>query len=263
VFVGRIRAIGKYIASRTGLYDPARSLYRSLFDASGRRRRDCLQRFYRQIVKRGDLVFDIGANIGVYSEIFESLGANVVAVEPLPENVSILQTSFYKKKVQIVQAGAGPQVGTGKIRRATAHAMGSMSREWIDASLESSRITATPHAWLDEIEISVTTLDTLAQTYGAPDFIKIDVEGYESSVLDGLSAQPKCVSFEFNPEILHMAQRCLEKPIFSPASECNFVIGEPEKFALDAWTSKESVMSHIIAANPESYGDIFVRRPGG
>jgi hypothetical protein len=42
-------------------------------------------------VKSGDLVFNIGANVGVYSEIFASLGAHMIAVELLPENVVIFQ----------------------------------------------------------------------------------------------------------------------------------------------------------------------------
>jgi FkbM family methyltransferase len=266
--MGRVRAIGKYVASTIGLYGPARILYRGLIDTPGRKR-NSIRRFYRQIVKPGDLVFDIGANVGVYSKIFASLGAHVVAVEPLPENVVILQHCAYKKRIRVVQAAAGPHIGTGKIRRAQAHTNASMSREWIDFAEAYYRMKAIPTTWLDEIEVPTTTLDELSQTNGAPDFIKIDVEGYEESVLDGLSRQPPCISFEFNPLMLQMAQRCLEKPIFSPASECNFVVGEPERFVLDAWTNKGSVLRHIIASRPAGtwlpgeVGDIFIKRPRG
>lgn len=262
--------MGKYIASTIGCYGPARILYRSLFDTPRRnRKRNSIRRFYRQIVKSGDLVFDVGANIGAYSEIFASLGAQVVSVEPLPENVMILQRCAYKKRVRIVQAAAGPRLGTGIIRRAQAHTNASMSPEWIDFAEAYHRMNALPTTWLDEIEVPITTLDIISQTYGTPDFIKIDVEGYEESVLDGLSQQPPYISFEFNPLMLHLAQRCLEKPIFSPTSECNFVVGEPERFVLDAWTSIGSVLSHIIASRPADtwlpgeFGDIFIRRPKG
>jgi FkbM family methyltransferase len=218
-------------------------------------------------VKGGDLVFDIGANVGVYSGIFASLGAHVVAVEPLPENVVILQQCTYNDRVRVVQAAAGPHLGTGIIRRAQSNWGASMSREWIEFADAYHRMKAIPSTWREEIEILTTTLDILSQTYGAPQFIKIDVEGYEESVLDGLSWQPPYISFEFNPLMLHLAQRCLEKPIFSPASECNFVIGEPRRFVLDAWTNIESVLSRIIASRPAGawrageIGDIFVRRP--
>ena len=34
--------------------------------------------------------------------------------------------------------------------------------------------------------------------YGVPSFIKIDVEGYELSVLEGLTIPIECISVEFN-----------------------------------------------------------------
>ena len=40
--------------------------------------------FYADYIHRGDLVFDVGANVGIYSEIFTELGANVIAIEPKP-----------------------------------------------------------------------------------------------------------------------------------------------------------------------------------
>jgi FkbM family methyltransferase len=258
----RVREIGQYIAQKAGISGPARFVYRNLFDATGQKRRDSLRSFYQQIVNSGDLVFDIGANVGAYAEIFASLGAQVVAVEPLPENVLILESCENRKRIRVVQAAAGSQIGTGKIRRAKSKEMASMSREWIDASRESPRLKTIEHTWADEIEVPITTLDSLSQTYGAPDFIKIDVEGYEDCVLDGLSAQPRMVSFEFNPEVIQIAQRCLEKPVFNPASECNFIVGEPDRFILGAWTNIGSVLSEIVALHPNSFGDIFIRRPG-
>jgi hypothetical protein len=47
-----------------------------------------------------------------------------------------------------------------------------------------------------EVSISLTTLDQLIDQYGTPAFIKIDVEGYELSVLKGLSQKVPYLSFE-------------------------------------------------------------------
>jgi len=66
------------------------------------------RQFYARFIKRGSLVFDIGANIGDYSRCFLSLGARVVAVEPLPSTVEILQKTLRpKKRVHIVSAAVG------------------------------------------------------------------------------------------------------------------------------------------------------------
>jgi FkbM family methyltransferase len=41
--------------------------------------------------------------------------------------------------------------------------------------------------WNDELEVPMRTLDELIREYGVPDFCKIDVEGYEFGVIQGLS----------------------------------------------------------------------------
>ncbi len=38
--------------------------------------------FYSKLIKKNDLCFDIGANIGTKSKLFLSLGAKVIAFEP-------------------------------------------------------------------------------------------------------------------------------------------------------------------------------------
>ncbi|HEY1471426.1 MAG TPA: FkbM family methyltransferase [Candidatus Acidoferrum sp.] len=52
-----------------------------------------MYRLYSEFVSAGDLVFDIGANIGDYAEMFARLGARVVAVEPNPELIVDLKKS--------------------------------------------------------------------------------------------------------------------------------------------------------------------------
>jgi hypothetical protein len=51
-----------------------------------------IREFYRPFVKPGSLVFDIGANRGVHTREFLALGARVVAVEPIPENLERLNS---------------------------------------------------------------------------------------------------------------------------------------------------------------------------
>ena len=69
---------------RAGLFRPMRSVYRAIFNRSEFRSERIMCSFYSEWIAKVDLVFDVGANIGQYTEIFSSLGARVIAIEPNP-----------------------------------------------------------------------------------------------------------------------------------------------------------------------------------
>ena len=50
--------------------------------------------------------------------------------------------------------------------------------------------------------------DNMISRYGSPEFTKIDVEGYEFEVLNGLSQPIKTISFEFTSEEKKQAFAC-------------------------------------------------------
>ena len=75
----------KRLAKKARLYRAARWFNRHVRD-----RRELLQerndyRFYSSLLKRDDLVFDVGANIGQKTRVFLRLGTRVVAFEPQPD----------------------------------------------------------------------------------------------------------------------------------------------------------------------------------
>ena len=59
--------------------------------------------------------------------------------------------------------------------------------------------------WREEVEVEVTTLDALIAAHGVPAFCKIDVEGYEHAVLEGLSRPLPGLSLEYLPAALDPA----------------------------------------------------------
>src|SRR5262249_55512151 len=65
--------------------------------------------------------------------------------------------------------------------------------------------------WTRTVHVPVTTLDGLVARYGAPRFIKIDVEGYEAEGLAGLSAPSTALSFEFTTIQRDMACACVAR----------------------------------------------------
>ena len=75
-----------------------------------------------------------------------------------------------------------------------ASTISSFSDEWI-SSVKNTRFKGFNRDRTMEVEM--TTLDKLIETYGIPVFIKIDVEGYELEVLKGLSKPVRLISFEY------------------------------------------------------------------
>lgn len=241
-----------------GLFVPARALYAVTAGREAKRHRELKRQFFSQIVKAGDLVFDVGANLGVYSEIFASLGGRVVALEPNPDCVSHIRRSYPSPMIDVVGTAVGSAAGVSTIRLAQRSDMSSMSPEWITAIKRAQRID--DGVWSQQITVPVVTIDSLIQRFGVPHFIKIDVEGFEEHVLAGLSIQPPILSFEFNTNYLETALRSLQS-LKCPA-ECsfNFVIGEPLKFELNEWVNVYQLRAKLECLRKDmGYGDIFVR----
>ena len=132
-----------------------------------------------KIIQPGDICWDIGANIGFYTCLLasrvEGIGA-VVAFEParrtcgyLCENVSLNQFA----NVTVVNKGLSDSIEQRDLYYTKAGlAEGTASLKYANGRTASERVT------LD-------TIDNLTGELPVPDFIKIDVEGYQLEVLRG------------------------------------------------------------------------------
>ena len=233
------------------MYGPARNLYHSWY--APRR-----LRFYSSFVKRGDLVFDVGANIGTRLATFVDLGARVVAFEPQTLCFAALRRRFESnKRVQVVHAGLGQSEGTGTIRLCENDSLSSMSEAWV-RGVKSSRRFGTLQ-WGRSEEVSMTTLDRAIERYGMPAYCKIDVEGYELNVIRGLSKAIPCLSFEFNMELMSDAEEIVDRLTAIGAYEFNYCVGEPARLELVDWASPGS-MTSTLGTVRSGHVDVFARR---
>jgi 2-polyprenyl-3-methyl-5-hydroxy-6-metoxy-1,4-benzoquinol methylase len=91
----------KRVAQATGLYRPIRQLIGSKETKLARAR---MRQFISGLLPNGSLVFDIGANIGSFSEIYAQAGCHVVAVEPNPESVERLRLLTTGLSVQVLES---------------------------------------------------------------------------------------------------------------------------------------------------------------
>src|SRR5258708_21509119 len=97
----RVEEYAKNALYGSSLYNPIRSGYQRLFDQERWKFRNRSHQFFSPFVKQGSLVFDVGAYVGEYSELFAEMGARVVAVEPNPLNCDALQRIAAAHNVQV------------------------------------------------------------------------------------------------------------------------------------------------------------------
>lgn len=190
------------------------------------------RRFYRAIIKPGDLCFDIGAHLGDRADHFLKLGARVVAVEPQPLLFAALRRRFGgDPRVILVPVALGDAQGKAELAIDPMNpTVASLSPDFI---AEAGRHEGFRHVrWRERVDVEVTTLDALIAAHGVPAFCKIDVEGYEHAVLDGLSHRLPALSLEYLPGALDPALGALARLNRLGVYRFNHSPGETMRFAL-------------------------------
>jgi FkbM family methyltransferase len=149
-----------------------------------------LQRAIRKYVCAGDTVYDIGANVGYVSlSLAKQVGPSgrVIAFEPVPGNIEAFRRNIEINglaNVRLLDAAASDVAGEAVIR--IAGNLSTASLVW-----HQNNPSAT------ELRIRTVCIDELvdAGQLASPKFVKVDVEGAEGAVLQGMrrtlaSAQP-------------------------------------------------------------------------
>jgi FkbM family methyltransferase len=112
--------------------------------------------------------------------------------------------------------------------------------------------------WDSEIEVPCTTLDALVAQYGAPVFAKVDVEGFEDTVLAGLSRPLPALSFEFTTIQRDVALLCLDRLASLGPYGFDVALGESQALAFNRWISKGDMATHIAGLpHAANSGDVY------
>ncbi|MFZ1744757.1 MAG: FkbM family methyltransferase [Nitrospirales bacterium] len=144
-------------------------------------------------INPGDVVFDVGANIGLYTlPMSRAVGANgtVVSFEPDPDNLRILKHNIAANNcnnVLVMPFALGTEDGE-------------MDLYQVDSNrgyLSFADLSGTGRS----VKVRVRRGDNVLREQGIdkPSIVKIDVEGAEPLVISGLGCHPKYIQFEFVP----------------------------------------------------------------
>lgn len=136
-------------------------------------------------VRPGDVVYDVGANVGFYTVLVARLtgpGGRVVAFEPFAESAARARANAASNgfaHVEVVEAAVADAPGTAWL---------TFSNTPVTHHLAGAGATRRPSG-TDGTEVAVTSIDAFVAGGGpVPDVVKLDVEGSEVAALRGMAA---------------------------------------------------------------------------
>lgn len=216
--------------------------------------------FYGSFLTGGELCFDIGANLGNRTRCFRHIGCDVVAVEPQSSCFRKLQGRFANDPgIRLVHKAVGRETGHATIHVSPDHVLSSLSESFIERTRASGRFAAS--SWNHTETVEMTTLDQLIAEHGEPNFIKIDVEGYESEVLAGLTRPVPALAIEWTPELPENARASLSHLAALGDYEYNLSWGESMRFSKPQWRSLKSILAVVDEFEGETqlFADIYAQ----
>jgi FkbM family methyltransferase len=241
------------------IFPAVRTAYQSVFNRGKLHSRQQMLSFYSQFVRPGDLVFDVGANVGIYADVFTDLDARVVAIEPNPACLRFLRSLARRTKLKVEACAVSDRSGRIQLQLSDRSLLSTANPEW--QSIVEQNPDYSGSRFTEQIEVESVTLDQLAERHGIPNFVKIDVEGFDDRAMFGMSFRPSALSFEFNRLLPAVAHRCLDAPAISSGYEFNFQEGDEMRYLSPTWFERMEFAERLDSlVGSIQWGDVIARR---
>ena len=214
----------------------------------------------KEIIRKDDLVFDVGANTGNKSYEFLKHETRVIGFEPQPLCAKYCRKRFANNSnFMLEEIGLDSVEGGSIIYESRASGLSSMSTEFIN-TVKKERFRK--YTWENKITIKVDTLDNMIKKHGKPHFIKIDVEGYEYNVLKGLTIPIDIISIEYTPELVNNTLACIDYlESLNKNIIFNYGFRENTFFKYQKWISRNEIVSYLKSVKDYKFefGDVYIK----
>lgn len=211
------------------------------------------------ILQAGDVALDVGANIGYYAFIESALvgeTGTVYALEPVEENYARLLQNISLNNSQNIEhyrVAASDRNGPAQIHVGK-------KRNW------SSMVNTEPRRFVRSETVDAIRIDDFLEKKEIPNFVRMDVEGYEYAILEGMQKtlqRPECrnLLIEVHSDLMNQSQ---VQETFSLLRCRGFltvaIIHEPHSGWLTEQQSIRPVIAHLARriGDTEKMGSISV-----
>lgn len=205
---------------------------------------------------RGGAMIDVGAHHGGSLTPFAKAGWRVWAFEPDPNNREVLKHNFGRNPLVTISSNA---VGARAQKNAVL----------FSSAVSSGISTLTPfhHSHAQTAKVDVVTLDRTveAESIEEVDFLKIDVEGFEMDVLEGLDLErirPHAIVAEFE-DAKTRKRGYTVKDLIAKLAQAGYAIYVSEWHAIERYGAQHSwrrLRKYPCDIAPEAWGNLIAFR---
>lgn len=145
---------------------------------------ECFHQALISAVRKGDVVWDVGANVGVYTKLFLDWSGpegRVVAFDPFPKAIRAVERAVQdhplREQLTLVEAALAQEPGTSTFA-------GELDGDCVTTT---GHLVDSPQDGSPSITVTMITADLVVSSGRCPQptVVKIDVEGFEEDVLLG------------------------------------------------------------------------------